>query len=194
MISVTQVLSPWADFTMIPEGVLKHAAERGTQVHNAIAGFLRGSFQPRIDPEVEPYFDSFLQWRPMVKSIACVEKEFIDNDLGVVGHPDLICKLKGDEFLTVVDWKTPMMKNPLWSAQLAGYQHLAQANGIHVRRRLSVRLKKNGRFPIVNEYKDHGTALAAFLSALNATKYFGPVLPRTKEGERQNIMRMGVIF
>ena len=42
MPSVTQVLSPFADFSQIPEGVLEYASWRGTEVHRLCACYAKG--------------------------------------------------------------------------------------------------------------------------------------------------------
>lgn len=171
--SVTRILSPWADFSRVPDDVLAHAAERGTLVHRACACHLTGVWSPPVTPEIAGYVLSFEQWAPVVADVTLVEDALVDEGAGYQGHPDLICRLQGDDCLTLVDFKTPLSRAKAWRPQLAAYQALAQKRGLDVRRLMSVRLKKNAGRPIVNE--STATAahdLAVFRNALACWKYF----------------------
>jgi hypothetical protein len=171
--SVTRILSPWSDFSPVPDDVLAHAAERGTIVHRACACRLTGVWSPPVPAECAGYVLSFEQWSPIVADVMLCEGELADEEAGYQGHPDLICRLKGDEFLSVIDFKTPLARAKAWRPQLAAYQALAKKSGLDVRRLMSVRLKKNAGRPIVNE--STATAaydMAVFLNALACWKYF----------------------
>lgn len=176
--SVTRVLGVFADFSRIPPHVLNHAAARGTKVHAACSAIAKGLWCPPQEPEVQPYVDSFRRWFDRyVESVSAVEVELVDEKLGFCGHPDLICRIKGDKWdeLTVVDLKTPATKNRLWSAQLAAYRHLAETEIDPPKRTASLRLRKDGSRALFDEYEDQARDLAAFLSALNAVRWFGEV-------------------
>lgn len=171
--SVTRILSPWSDFSRVPDDVLAQAAERGTLVHRACACRLTGVWSPPVTPEIAGYIASFELWAPIVADVVLCEDELIDESEGYQGHPDLICRLQGDNVLSVIDFKTPLARAKAWRPQLAAYQSLAKKRGLDVRRLLSVRLKKNAGRPIVNE----STATAAhdfavFRNALACWKYF----------------------
>ncbi|UJX41733.1 PD-(D/E)XK nuclease family protein [Desulfovibrio sp. JY] len=171
--SVTRILSPWADFSRVPDDVLAHAAERGTLVHRACACRLTGVWSPPVSPEVAGYVLSFEQWAPIVTDVILCEEELVDEAAGYQGHPDLICRLQGDNFLSVIDFKTPLARAKAWRPQLAAYQALARKRGLDVRRLMSVRLKKSAGRPIVNE--STATAahdLAVFRNALACWQYF----------------------
>lgn len=171
--SVTRILSPWADFSRVPDDVLAHAAERGTIVHRACACRLKGLWSPPLAEECAGYVQSFASWAHVVADVVLCEDELIDDREGYQGHPDLICRLHGDDVLTVVDFKTPLAKAKAWRPQLAAYRALAQAAGHDVQRLMSVRLRKDGGRPIVNE--STATAahdLAVFRNALACWKYF----------------------
>jgi len=172
MVSVTQVLKPFTDFSGVPQAVLEHAAARGTQVHAACAAHARGLFVMDLDQEVQPYLQSFTQWFDYaVSEVVAVEKE-LTHPLGFVGHPDLIVNIKGDKYPSVVDIKTPQTTSKLWQAQLSAYLNCAQQHGIPADRAFSLRLKPDGGFPIINEYISQPEDYAAFLNAFYAHKYF----------------------
>lgn len=170
--SVTQVLSPWADFSRVPQEALENAARRGTDVHRACSALAQGLWFPPVPDDCAGYLASFRLWLPTVADVVLAEDELSDHRLGFVGHPDLIVRINGDHALTVVDLKTPAVVNSLWRVQLAAYKHLAKANGMDVRRALSLRLRQDGGRPIVNEYTDSAQDMAAFVAALNAYRYF----------------------
>ncbi|MHC1788262.1 hypothetical protein [Solidesulfovibrio sp.] len=171
--SVTTVLSPWANFSRVPDDVLAHAAERGTLVHRACACRLKGLWSPPVTAECAGYVLSFESWAHVIADVVLCEDELIDEDAGYQGHPDLICRLHGDDCLTLIDFKTPLARAKAWRPQLAAYQALAVKRGLDVRRLMSVRLKKTAGRPIVNE--STATAahdLAVFRNALACWKYF----------------------
>lgn len=172
MISVTRVLAPYTDFSKVPLVILKHAAKRGSRVHAACAAEARGLFVAPLDDECQPYFDSFCQWfEQCVEQVIAVEVEYVHR-FGFIGHPDLVCIIKGDETPTVIDLKTPRALNRLWAAQLAAYVKLVQDNGIPAKRAATLRLKPNGGFPLLDEYTLIPDDWAGFLNAFYAHTYF----------------------
>ena len=170
--SVTRILSPWADFSGIPEEVLANAARRGTDVHRICGCIAQGLWFPAIPEDCTLFVESFRRWFPVVEIVVLSEGELADTRLGYCGHPDLICRIRGDKALTLIDFKTPASKSPLWRAQLAAYKHLAREAGHDVQRVGSLRLKRDGGHPIFDEYTDNATDLAGFVAALNAHRYF----------------------
>lgn len=170
--SVTSILQPWADFSGIAPDVLENAARRGTAVHRICGCITQGLWFPEIPEDCTGFVESFRSWFPVVEEVVLSEGELADTALGYCGHPDLICRIRGDRTLALIDFKTPASKNPLWRAQLAAYKRLAVVNGYEVARVGSLRLKKDGGRPIFDEYTDSATDLAGFVAALNAHRYF----------------------
>lgn len=171
MPSVTQILQPWASFAGVNPDVLAHAADRGTRVHRICAARLQRLWTPPVDPECAGYVLSFEAWAGCIEDVALVEGALKAD--GFCGHPDMIVRLKGDDALTLIDLKTPAGVSKSWRLQLAAYWRLANANGYDVRRVMSLRLRKDGGRPIVNESTatlDHDFAL--FRNALAVWKYF----------------------
>lgn len=171
--SVTTVLSPWADFSMVREDVLKAACDRGTMVHNAMAAHALGLFVPKLPEGYQGYFDSGRRWFDrFVSEVILVEPELIDKDFGFCGHPDLICGLKSCTGYAIPDYKTAQTPSKTWAPQLAGYKRLAEKEGYHIHRLFNVILKPDGKMAKVVEYLNSPNDFKAFLSALNCWKYF----------------------
>ena len=156
----------------MPEAVLAHAAQRGSRVHAICAAMAQGLWVPSVPEECAGYVESFRKWLPVVEEVVAVEVELVDENLGFLGHPDLIVRMRGDRGLSLTDLKTPAGVSPLWKCQLAAYKHLAEVNGYPISRVFSLRLSPTGAAPKLDEYRDSPRDLAAFLSALNAYRYF----------------------
>jgi hypothetical protein len=171
--SVTAILSPWTDFSNVPDARLAAAADRGTRVHAACLAEVRGLWV-LPDPEVEPYIESFRRWLPRIAKVISAEAEYVDEDLGYKGHPDLVVIFQGDVYAALPDIKTPRQKNPLWRVQTAAYKNLVEkALGIPVKRTGSLRLSPEGRAPIFAEYTGSlAVDFAGFLAAKDAYQYF----------------------
>ena len=171
--SVTEILSPYQDFSKVPEYRLERARIRGTGVHKVCLLYARGIW-PVVPSEYQGYFESFKKWwytAVDLLHIIEVEPELKDENYGFMGHPDLILTLKGEPFTSVWDLKTPVNHYPTWVAQLAAYKHLAlQVSSVN--RCGSIMLDANGKKPKIREYQDDKRDFAAFLAALTAHRYF----------------------
>lgn len=170
--SVTQVLSPFTDFSRVRPDVLEAACERGTAVHQALAAHALGLYAPPLPAEYQGRFDSGRRWfDAMVDGVLSVEEEYISERHGYVGHPDLVCGLKQSS-VAVIDYKTPLTTSKTWAVQLAGYRELLRENGIAVERCGVVMLDPDGGMARFVEYTSGQNDWAVFLSALNCWKYF----------------------
>lgn len=168
--SVTEVLKPYIDTQWFTE----ESRDRGTAVHNAITAHLKGLWSKPLSADFQGYFESGLQWiDKMVDRVILVESRLQDTDLSLCGKPDLICTIKGSKKVVLVDWKTAILKSVTWKAQIAAYRHLALIDkGIETHRGLSIRLKANGKMPLVSEYTNFQRDFNNFKSALNAYNAF----------------------
>ena len=132
---------------------------------------------PRLDDEVQPFFDSFRRWADaMVDEVLWCEGRLTHGTYRYTGKPDLICIMRGDSLPTVVDFKTPVAKGPLWAAQLAAYRELWLDNSDHDDARCaSLRIRREpGARAIFDEYSgaDSARDFQAFLHALYAYRWF----------------------
>ena len=171
--SVTQVLSPYVDFSKAKPEDVEAGGIRGTDVHRLSFGIARGLWCP-IPPEYEGYIQSFQKVLEVVDKIVAIEPELVDEDLGFVGHPDFIWQMRGVSGLTIPDLKTSTNEGPTWCGQMAAYKHLAIKHHYDVKQVISVRLQADGKRPRIKEYTDSARDLQAFLGALTAYRYFKP--------------------
>lgn len=171
--SVTQILSKYQDFSNINSDTLDRACERGTAVHKACAAYAKGSWIP-CPAEWQGYVDSFIKWfNLMVINIHLIEQRFTYETYGYTGQPDFIVTLKGDDRPTVVDNKTSASFKHIWAGQMAGYLHLVRKIAkLNAWRCITLRLSQDGNMPLVDSYSENKRDLQAFLSAVNAHRYF----------------------
>lgn len=172
--SVTQVISPWSDFSMIPEKVLEVAAARGTLAHAVCLAYAQGLPSFGIDESVQGYFDSFRRWFDhVVDEVLLVEERLVDPDFGFSGQPDIIVKAKHGEIL-FPDLKTPAAKSKSWRLQIAAYRHLAEkVKGITPDRCGSLRLNKEGKTPTMDWYEgSYPQDMRRFLMAVELHRFF----------------------
>lgn len=174
MPSVTEVLSPFTDFSRIRPDVLAHAAERGTIVHQACAAIASGLWSLGVPPDCAGYIKSFEIWfNEVVDKVHMVETELVHPIYSYIGHLDLCVTLKGESRPRVIDLKTPVTIGPTWEAQIAAYEELVTATkNLHPRWSGSLRLDKQGKPPKFTQNEANSTALLAFLNALAAYQYF----------------------
>lgn len=172
--SVTQIISPYIDFSAIRPDVLQRACERGTIIHEAAAEYLRGGF-PLCPKEHCGYFDSFQRWADvMIQDCVLIEKRITGLIRGYTGQVDLLARLKGDEGLTLIDFKTSATGQKSWRVQLAAYRTLVVDEWAPVGRMMSIRFKKDGKAPIVDEYTTYARDMGIFNGLLNSWNYFKP--------------------
>ena len=167
--SVTQILSPWSDFSGIRPEVLEKASVRGTRIHLACSNYASGFMIPSFTEGDEPYFQSFQRWfDSTVEKVISVEMEYRCPVYQFQGHPDLVCVIKGDTTkISVVDLKTPRSISPSWRLQLAAYAHLTGAD-----RCFSLRLSPEGKQAIADENTDWKRDLNIFLNALSVWRFY----------------------
>ena len=170
--SVTQVLSPFADFSMIPADVLERSCLRGTAVHDACATIARGLPVMNLTPETAGYVDSYRRWYDlMVDEVLMVETRLVDLDFGFNGAPDLVIRAKNQEII-LVDNKTPVQLIKSWRLQCAAYCALVSKNGIVPARSGSLRLHPDGGIARMDFYDNNQGDFNLFLQALNLYRYF----------------------
>jgi len=168
--TVTQIISPYANFSGIRPSVLEAAAERGTAVHEACAAIALGLF-PVMTDEIRPYIDSFMQWfNLMVEDTLLVEERLVDTSLGYSGQIDLLCHTS--EGLILIDLKTPVAKAKGWRVQLAAYERLCLVNGYHPDKIGSLRLSREGKMARMDYYEGGPTDFKYFLEGLDLYRYF----------------------
>ena len=161
---------------MIPPDVLDYASSRGTRVHDLIHEKLDGKWIPQkaIPQDVKGYLDSFAIFqRDMILETVFAEKEFSCEIYGLTGTLDFGGYLNDrPKDFTILDWKTPLIKQPTWKGQLSAYKYLALSRKYKPKRIGSLQLDPNGGPGKMTWYEDSAEAWEAYLCALTAYRYF----------------------
>jgi hypothetical protein len=170
--SVTEAFSPYISFDFVSPTILAAACDRGCRVHDAVAQDLSGEFFA-LDCDITGYFAAYQKFRKNIEAVELVEKRMQSDLYQYTGQVDLVCRMRGDAGLTLVDWKTSVAASKSWSLQVSAYAHLAEQEGMKIERAMAVQLGKDGVFR-VNEYRDLKKNFNRFLSALSTFLYFNP--------------------
>jgi hypothetical protein len=152
---VSEVISPFADFSGIDPEVLDRKARLGTQVHEIIKDDIDGKF-PIVTPDSLGYFQSYEKWTENVRPVFLEsETRYYDEAKMLTGCIDALVKLHGEEEAVLVDFKTSAQQSPItWPMQAHLYQHLLKVNGKPTAPRfLFLKLDKTGALPQVFQYK-----------------------------------------
>jgi hypothetical protein len=167
--SVTQIISPLSDFSMVREDVMQAAQQFGTFVHKTCELYDLGQLdEAELDPQLQPYLTG---WKKFCKDSGAiwseVEKSEYHASHGYAGTSDR----KGVAFDSpaVVDIKTSAVVSPAVGLQLAAYKNLGFTATLPKTRRFAVQLRDDGtyRAPEFKESSDWPT----FLSMLNVRNW-----------------------
>jgi len=171
--SVTQIISPFADFSKIPPDTLQAAADRGTRVHDVCLNFYARGFFTAVEPEIQGYYQSFIRWFGlMVDEVVLVETRLVDPGFMYSGQIDLLAISKDQGDLILVDLKTPMALSKSWRLQLAGYNNLCFIDGHCPDRIGSLRLSPDGKMAKMEWYTNSAEDFNYFVQALNLYRFF----------------------
>ena len=175
---VTEVLLPYKSFDNILPEVLEHAAKRGDKVHLACELYALNMLIEDVEEEVMPFFQSFKKWfDDYVTNVFTCETRIWGDEILLTGQFDLLCKIKGSDDLVLVDYKTPAIHDISWRLQTAAYTMLLRRYcGINVSRRITLRLSKEGKSPIISEYLDHEHDERLYLNQLEIYRCFNPII------------------
>lgn len=172
--SVTQIISPYVDFSMVPEHILNIATDRGKTVHNICAGICQDLWWPNIarTHDCAGYIASFRTWfDSYVEEVIFAEKELVDPIYGFKGHPDFYGRVKSLG-MGLIDWKTPVTLYKQWKVQLSAYKKLLDVKKRQVDVIASLQLDPKGGIPKMVRYENSAEDLNIFLGLLNAHNYF----------------------
>jgi len=163
--SVTQVLEPLIDYSMVPDFRLAMAADRGTNVHKMCELHDYGTLED-YEPEYEPYLDAWI----MFLEDTGFEAEIIETRLyhpvfKYAGAVDRVGMSKGKR--VILDIKTTFTLMPAVGPQTAAYQEMWNKNNPHMKakQRWAVQLKSDGTYRI--ERLKGVTDFSVFTSCLN---------------------------
>ena len=171
---VTEILSPYQDFSKVHPAVLEAACSRGSKVHDYCEAYSLGLLIEEPEEDCKPYVNSFIEWfDKYVEEVINVEERLYSQEYKITGKYDLLCKLKGSDDLVLIDYKTPSTESRTWALQTAAYQLMYnRTHSAQVDRRVVLMLNKQGSPAKVIEYTNHEKDKILFLSALNLYRFF----------------------
>ena len=173
LIRVSDVLRPYQDWSAVPDRYMEPALERGSFVHLWCRNYALKIWTPVSLDQYRGYIESFRGWFDRyVQKVFFVEQEFKDEDLGFSGRPDIGCLLRGETEGLLPDYKTSTTNQRWWIGQSAAYLHLVKKAGFPISRAGSLKLNPDGRAAKFIPCDVPNEAFAAFLSGLNALRYF----------------------
>jgi hypothetical protein len=142
--SVTQVLQPIHDLSMVPSDVLAAASAFGTAVHRACELYDRRTLdEARLDQSLVPYLRG---WKEFLSDHGtewtAIEQPLFNQRFGYAGTPDRIGFI--DDCPAVLDIKSSAELYPAVGPQLAAYAMAQNPQTGSLMRRYGLRLFPNG--------------------------------------------------
>jgi hypothetical protein len=170
---VTEALSPFNDFSRVPPALLEEAKLRGTLAHSLFASHALALWIPSVPENCIGYFDSFRRWfDSTVETVIAVEQRITHPHHHFTGQLDLLCLIRGDAGLMLLDHKTPLALYRSWRIQVAAYKKLAALEYPNITRTGSLRLSREGKRAKLEEYsKTVERDFALFLCCLSAYSF-----------------------
>lgn len=171
---VTDILSPFNDFSGIDPKVLANAADRGQRVHRYCELYAKSMLIEEPTNDCKPYVQSFVDWFE-----ACVEKVVYSEmrincaKYKLSGKFDDVFILKGDKGACLIDKKTPQTASQSWQLQTAAYRILLKDEmDFIVQRRACLILDKFGGKARFHEHTNHESDERRFINALDLHRFF----------------------
>lgn len=166
--SVTGILKPLIDYSMINPATLQAASELGTMVHQTTELFDLGTLdEDDLDPILQPYLNAWKQFRHEVGFVPdTVESRMYHPKFKYCGTSDRTGAIRGIK--AVVDIKKMMTLGPVIGPQLAAYKEMHNLDGAGIEKRYALGLRPDGTYRL-QEYTDHSD-LACFMSLLTIHK------------------------
>lgn len=173
-IRVTEPLQMLKSYDHIDPEVLANAADRGTRVHTYCEYHVKNIYTPVIDHDCAGYVKCFIEWFDKnVEHILLCEDRLNCDELQLTGQIDLVVVLKGEDFSTVLDIKTPASESSTWKLQTAAYKYLVEKAGFEeVKSRRCLMLDRYAKPAKVFEYLDHENDLRLYLNTLELYRLF----------------------
>ncbi len=170
--SVTEIMKPLEEeyYGGINAAVLNAAADRGTEVHEAMENYALYGIE-EISEDRAGYFEGLKGWFDEAKPepMAC-EYAMCHRFLGYAGKADMVCLLDGK--VTLVDYKTTSkIVRGLTRVQLEAYAQALKSQGIAIERKMIVQVTKEGKVT-VDEYEANDKEAWQVFSALLNVRNF----------------------
>lgn len=151
--SVTQLLSPLVDYSMVPRETLERAQALGTAVHKMTELYDNDDLdEDSLSEELQPYLEGWKKFRAEAnfKPIT-VERRMSHPILRYAGTSDRTGEVKGR--IAVVDIKKMFTLGPVIGPQLAAYLELHRREGLEVLDRYALGLRPDRTYRL-KKYED----------------------------------------
>lgn len=163
--SVTQILEPLIDYSGVPNGVLQHAADRGTAVHLATEFWDDGDLdEDSIDEEVLPYVMAWQRFRDD-SGFAVLKSEVRVYSARHRFAGTFDCLGVMDRKLAIVEKKTTALLHPATAIQVSAYMRAYNEplpRDEQAKRCYSVHLRRDGTYRLDEwDPTDHWSAFLA---------------------------------
>lgn len=147
--SVTTVISPLIDYSMVKPEVLERARQKGTAVHRMVALDCADDLdEESLSDELKPFL---VAWRAFRKHTGfeplTSEKQMAHPLMMFAGTSDLTGIISGRH--SVVDVKTMLVLGPVTGIQLAAYKTLHNLEGVEILDRYALGLRATGGYKVV---------------------------------------------
>jgi hypothetical protein len=165
--SVTEIMAPIIDYSMVPEAALEYARDRGTAVHLAChLDDIEVLDEASVAPVVIPRLQAWRKFkRDFQAEIVISEEPAYLPTLLLAGTPDKVMTLRvaRKRPRVLIDIKNVATMAPATGVQLSGYEFLLdRARGITVEERYGVQLRADATYAITR----YGNELPTFMSLL----------------------------
>ncbi len=162
--SVTQILSPMLDFSMVRQDVLIRAQQLGTAVHRMTELYDKDDLDiDSLSGELRPYLSGWIRFKTECEfEPATIETRIYHPLHGFSGTSDRTGLIRGR--MSVIDIKKMATLGPVIGIQLAAYQALHSLDGPKILDRYALGLRQDGTYRL-KPYADR-LDFPAFLSLL----------------------------
>ena len=167
--SVTQILAPLVDYSMVPAATLERSRQLGQAVNRMTELYdLDDLDLDDLADELRPYLTAWIKFRAETGFVPeTIEKRLYHPALRYAGTPDRSGLINGRR--AVIDIKKMLTLGPVIGLQLAAYRELFEKAGTRVEDRYALGLRADGTYRLV-PYTDKGD-WPVFLSLLTTRNW-----------------------
>lgn len=144
--SVTQLLAPLVDYSMVPKAALERAQQLGTAVHRMTELHDNDDLdEESLSDELRPYLEGWKKFRAECQfEPVTIEHRMSHPTLRFAGTSDRTGAVKGR--LAVLDIKKMFVLGPHIGPQLSAYQKLHETEGLKAEDRYALGLRPDGSY------------------------------------------------
>lgn len=147
--SVTQILAPLVDYSMVPPATLERARQLGQAVHKLTELYdLEDLDTDNLPDELLPYLTAWMKFRAETGFVPeTIEHPLFHPVLRYAGTSDRTGLIRRRR--AVIDIKKMAMLSPVVGVQLSAYRELHEKSGTPVEDRYGLALRADGTYRLV---------------------------------------------